>query len=90
MRDKIGTHHADLRLLQRTREFNDSLTELWQEGIACEVKYQTYDEARVVPSENVVLLMEDERLITVLDNTHNVTIDGENFQDYLGDALDGT
>jgi hypothetical protein len=89
MDDKFGTLHADLRLMQRAREFDKSLTELWMEGVECEVKYHGYDEARVVPSHNIVLLVEDDKVVTILDDLHNVTVEGENFQDFLGGALDG-
>jgi len=90
MDDKIATSHADLRLLQRAREFDKSLTELWEDGIECEVKYQSYDTARVIPSREIVLLMQDRQIVTVLDDVHNVTVSGERLQDYIGGALDGT
>lgn len=89
MDDKFGSLHADLRLLQRTHEFDKTLTELWEEGVECDIKYHGYDEARVVPSRGIVMLVEDDKVVTVLDDLHNVTIEGENFQDYLGGALDG-
>lgn len=88
MDDKLGTSHADLRLLQRAREFDKSLTELWEEGIECEVKYQSYDTARVIPSREIVLLMQDRQIVTILDDVHNVTLKGEQVQDYIGGALD--
>lgn len=88
MDDKFASHHSDLRLLQRTHEFDKSLTELWEEGVECEVKYHSYDEARVIPSHNVVLLVENNTVITVLDNLHNVTVEGQNFQEYLGGAIE--
>lgn len=88
MDDKLGTSHADLRLLQRAREFDKSLTELWDEGIECEVKYQSYDTARVIPSREIVLLMQDGQIVTILDDVHNVTLKEEQVQDYIGGALD--
>jgi len=88
MDDKLGTSHADLRLLQRAREFDKSLTELWDEGIECEVKYQSYDTARVIPSRAIVLLMQDGQIVTILDDVHNVTLKEEQVQDYIGGALD--
>lgn len=88
MDDEIGTLHSDFRLMQRAREFDKSLTELWDEGVECEVKYHGYDEARVVPSHGVVLLMEDGRIITVLDRLHNVTVDGQNLEQFLDSALE--
>jgi len=87
MDDKFATLHADLRLLQRAREFDKSMTELWDSGVECEVAYHGYDEARVIPSHDVVMLVEDGKVITILDDLHNVTIDGQDFQDYLGEAL---
>lgn len=87
--DKFATEHANLRVMQRAREFDKSLTELWMEGIECEVSHHGYDEARVVPSHNIVMLVENGKVITILDDLHNVTVEGENFQDYLGGALDG-
>jgi uncharacterized protein (UPF0248 family) len=88
MDDKIGTLHADLRLMQRAREFDTSLTELWDEGVECEVAYHGYDEARVIPSHEIVMLVEGGQVVTILDDLHNVTVEGQNFQDYLGGVLD--
>jgi hypothetical protein len=88
MDDKFGTLHADLRLMQRAREFDKSLTELWDSGVECEVKYHGYDEARVIPSHDIVMLVENNKVITILDDLHHVTVEGEDFQDYLGGALD--
>lgn len=87
MDDQFGTLHADLRLMQRAREFDKSLTELWDEGVECEVKYKHYDEARVVPSHNIVMLVEDNKVVTILDDLHNVTVEGEDFQEFLGGAI---
>jgi len=89
MDDKFGTLHADLRLMERAREFDKSLTELWDEGVECEVAYHGYDEARVVPSHEIVMLVENDKVVTILDDLHNVTVEGEKFQDYLGGVLDG-
>lgn len=86
--DKFSTEHSELRLMERAREFDKSLTELWDEGVECEVAYHGYDEARVIPSHDIVMLVENGKVITILDNLHNVTVDGENFQEYLGGALD--
>jgi len=88
MDDEFATLHADFRLMQRAREFDKTLTELWEDGIECEVSYHGYDEARVVPSHGIVMLVENNKVITILDDLHNVTVEGENFQDYLGGALD--
>lgn len=87
MEDKFGTEHANLRLLQRAREFDKSLTELWDSGVECQVKYQSYDEARVVPSHGIVMLVENNKVITILDDLHNVTVEGQQFQEYLGGAI---
>lgn len=87
MDDEFATRHADLRAMERAREFDKSMTELWDEGIECEVKYRSYDEARVVPAEEIVLLVKDDVVVTILDDLHNVTIEGDNFQDYLGGVL---
>ncbi len=87
--DKFSTEHSELRLMQRAREFDKSLTELWQEGVECEVAYHGYDEARVVPSRGIVMLVENNQVVTILDDLHNVTVKGKDFQDFLGDALDG-
>ncbi len=87
--DKFSTEHSELRLMQRAREFDKSLTELWQEGVECDVKYHGYDEARVVPSRGIVMLVENNQVVTILDDLHNVTVEGKDFQDFLGDALDG-
>lgn len=89
MDDEIATRHADLRLMQRAREFDKSMTELWESGVDCEVKYKGYDSARVVPSHDIVMLKQDGKIVTILEADHNVTVEGEKFQDYLGGALDG-
>jgi hypothetical protein len=73
--------------MQRAREFDKSMTELWEEGIECEVSYHSYDEARVVPSHNVVMLVKDDTVTTILDDLHNVTVEGQNFQEYLNESL---
>jgi hypothetical protein len=83
MKDEFGSLHADFRLLQRTHEFDKSLTELWDEGITCEVKHHGYDEARVVPSHEIALLVEDGQVVTVLDSLHNVTIEDKELDTYL-------
>lgn len=88
IRDEFATEHSNLRLMQRAREFDKSMTELWEDGIDCEVSHHGYDEARVIPSHNIVMLVEDGKVITILDDLHNVTVEGENFQDYLGEALE--
>lgn len=87
MRDEFGTLHADFRVLQRTHEFDKTLTELWDEGVPCEVNHHGYDEARVLPSHEIVMLVENGKVVTVLNDLHNVTVEGDDFQDYLGGAL---
>jgi hypothetical protein len=87
MRDEIGTRHGDLRLMQRARELDVPMTEVWEEAVPCEVKYHGYDEARVSAEYNIVLLMENDRIVTCLDSTHNVTVEGEDFEQFLDDAL---
>lgn len=88
MDDKFATHHSDFRLMQRAREFDKSLTELWDEGVECEVKYHSYDQARVVPRLGIVMLVKSGKVITILDDLHNVAVEGEDFQDFLGGAID--
>lgn len=87
MRDELATEHGDLRLMQRADELDKSMTEVWRSAIPCEVKYYGYDEARVSPEHDIVLLMEDRKIITCLDNTHNVTIEGNNLEAYLDSAV---
>lgn len=88
MDDKFATAHADYRLMERAREFDKSMTELWDEGVECEVKYKHYDSARVIPTHDIVMLVKDGMVVTILDDLHNVTVTGDNLQDYLGGALD--
>jgi len=88
MKDELSTLHGDLRLLQRAREFDKSLTEIWDESVPCTVKYHGYDEARVSPEHEVVLLKENNKIVTVLNDTHNVTVMGDDFEEYLDGALD--
>lgn len=83
MNDVIGTNHAQLRLMQRTGETNLSLSEIWDESIPCEVENHGYEEARVNPAYDVALLMQNGKIITVLDDTSEVSIDWQYLQDYL-------
>ena len=87
MEDNITTRHADLRLMQRAGEFDKSMTEVWEAGIPCEVKGRSYDEARLCPEYDVVLLMQNEKIITVLSVSKDVTVDGEGFQSYLDSRI---
>lgn len=89
MRDELSTLHGDLRLMQRAQEFDKSMTELWDESIPCEVKYHGYDEARVSPEHDLVLLKENEQIVTLLPETYNVSIDGEDFEAFMDSALEG-
>lgn len=88
MRDDMSTRHSDLRVMQRMREFDKTMTELWEEGIDCEVKYHGYDEARVLPEYDVVMLKQDGKIITVLQDTYNVSVEGQDLEQYLGSALE--
>lgn len=88
MKDELASGHAELRLMQRARQFDRTMTELWDEGVSCEVKYKSYDEARLVPSEQVVLLKKDNTVTTVIDDLHDVTVNGSNMQEYLGGVID--
>jgi len=88
MDDSLSTHHADLRLMERTGDMDVSMSELWQGGIPCNVEGHGYDEARVSPSHDVVMLMQGGRVVTILDNTHDVSIDYTEIQDYLDDATE--
>jgi len=87
MRDKISTTHSDLRLIQRAREFDKPMTEVWEQAVPCEVKYHGYDEARVSAEYDIVLLKEDSKIVTCLNNTHNVTVAGQDFESFLNDAV---
>ena len=88
MKDELATNHSSLRLMQRAQEFDKSMTEVWDEAIECEVKYHGYDEARVSPEHDVVLLKENGRIVTLIPETYNVTIDGDDFEDYLDNSLE--
>jgi len=83
MNDSIGTSHAELRLMQRTGDLDTTLSEAWDEGIPCEVEGHGYEEARVNPSHDVALLMQNGKIITVLDDTSQVSIDWQYLQEYL-------
>lgn len=89
IRDEIGTEHADLRLMQRARELDKTLTEVWEDGIQCEVSYHGYDEARVSPEYDLVLLKENDKIVTVIPGSYNVTVKGDNFEEYMDSALEG-
>jgi len=88
MRDEIGTRHGDLRLLQRAREIDRPMTEVWEEAVPCEVKHHGYDEARVSAEHDIVLLKVDDRIVTCLNGTHNVTVKGKDFESFLDDAVE--
>ena len=83
------TNHADLRLIQRTGSIEPSLTEVWDNAVPCEVAYRAYDEARVSPQYELVLLKSDGQIVTCIPETYNVTIKGKNFEEYLESSLDG-
>lgn len=89
MDDKLATRHGDLRLMQRAQEIDKSMTEVWDESIDCEVKYHGYDEARVSPEYDLVLLKEDGRIVTLIPETYNVTVEGDNFEEFMDSALEG-
>lgn len=88
MRDDISSLHADLRLMQRSGQIDLSMTELWEESIPCDVKYHSYDEARVSAEHDIVLLKENGQIVTVLPETYNVTIDGERFETFIDGVID--
>jgi len=83
MRDSIATEHSELRLLKRTGDIDITMTELWEQSIPCEIKGHGYQEARVSPEYDVVLLMEGGRVVTVLGRTDDITIDYADMQRYL-------
>ena len=87
--DKLSTEHAELRLMERAQEVDKSVTEVWEESIPCEVKHRGYDEARVSPEHELVLIKEGGQIVTCIPETYNVTISGENFEEYLEGAMDG-
>lgn len=89
MRDDLATGHADLRLMQRAQEFDKPLSQVWEESIPCEVKYHGYDEARVSPEYDLVFLKEGGKIITCIPETYNVTIEGQDFEEYMDAALEG-
>lgn len=89
MRDEFATRHGDLRLMERARELDKTMTELWDESIECEVKYHGYDEARVSPEYDLVLLKEDGRIVTLIPETYNVTVEGDDFEQFMDNALEG-
>jgi len=83
------TRHADLRLMERTGSIEPSLSEVWGESVPCEVKHRGYDQARVSPEYELVLLKSDGQIVTCIPETYNVTIKGRDFEEYLEGALDG-
>lgn len=87
MRDEFATRHGDLRLMQRANQIDKPMTEVWKEAVPCEVKYHGYDEARVSAEHDIVLLMENDRIVTCLNSTHNVTVEGEDFEEFLDGAI---
>lgn len=69
--------------MQRTGEPDISLSQVWAESIPCEVENHGYEEARVNPEYDVALLMQNGTIITVLNDTSEVSIDWQYLQEYL-------
>jgi len=88
MRDEFATRHGDLRLMQAANGVDKSMTEVWMDAIPCEVSGHGYDEARISPEHEIVLLKENDRIITCLRGTHGVTIEGDNLESYLDGAIE--
>lgn len=88
MEDAFASAHADLRLMQRTGDLDISMSELWDGAIPCDIKGHGYDEARVSPSHDVVMLMVEGRVVALLDKTHDVSIDYTDLQGYLDNATE--
>lgn len=87
MRDEFATRHGDLRLMQRANQIDKPMTEVWEEAVPCDVKFHGYDEARVSAEYDIVLLMENDRIVTCLNSTYNVTVEGEDFEEFLDGAI---
>lgn len=85
MKDELASDHSGFRLMQRAGTIDRTMTELWDDGVPCDVKYHGYDAARVCPEYGVVLLMDDGTVTTVL-NTEPLELTVE--QDYLEEYLD--
>lgn len=83
MKDNFASDHAALRRLQRGDCDNDrTLTEVWDEAVPCEVKYKSYDEARIDFIEDLILLRKDDEIVTVLNRGgEDVTIEVETDDD---------
>jgi len=87
MSGEIVSDHAKLRLMQRTQLVNVSVAAVWDDAVPCEVDHHGYDEARVSPEHGVVLLKQNGQIVTCLNDTHNVTIDGSSLDSYLESAI---
>lgn len=75
VRDHLASLHGDLRLQQRVREDDRTMTELWDDAFECEVKHRHYDEARYDIITDAILLKKDGQVVTVLSGSgENVTI----------------
>lgn len=89
MKDEIMSRHGDLRMMQRTGEMDMSATEMWDGGIPCNVSGHGYEEARVSPEHGAVLLMEDDKIVTVLNSEPlDLRISNENFEEYLDRSIE--
>ena len=88
MNDEIATDHAILRFWERARDTNQSMTEVWENAIPCELPGHSYDEARVSPEHGVVLIFEDGQIRTCLNTTEDVVIDEAHVEAYLGRSID--
>lgn len=84
----VATEHASLRLMQRAGELDKSVLEVWENSIPCEVSHHGYDEARVSPEYDLVFLKEGGKIVTAIPETYNVTIEGQDFEQYLDSALE--
>lgn len=61
------THHFDLRWVSRTKDFDiDSLLSAWEESEPVDVKDRSYTEARLNETHDVILIVQNDAITTVL------------------------
>jgi len=88
MMDERVSDHAHLRFLQRTGEREKPLSDVWESSVPCDVKHHGYDEARVSPEYDVVMLQADGRIVTVLySGPLDVSVGPDHLEEYLESSL---
>lgn len=87
--DERVSDHSELRFLQRTGEREKSLSEVWEMAVPCDVRHHGYDEARISPEYEVVMLQSDGKIVTVLySDPLDVSVEPNYLEEYLERSIE--